>query len=133
MNKVVGFYKKNGRTRPITRRSGKSRAKEDMKMPRTWKDIEGSYAAFGSTPGDAFGQVMHKIYLKSSYQGYRGETEFSGKYGDGVNKQFFMTYGGNFEIDYYIDNIPKLYVINGTVSKKGKGWVATAKVSGVEI
>jgi hypothetical protein len=40
MSRVVGFYKKNGKTRPITRRSGKLRAKEDMKMPRTWKDID---------------------------------------------------------------------------------------------
>jgi hypothetical protein len=40
MSRVVGFYKKNGKTRPITRRTGRQRAITETKLPRTQRYID---------------------------------------------------------------------------------------------
>ena len=91
-------------------------------------DIEGNYMAYGAIPGEAYHNVREKIYMKSGRRGYISDEEFKGEYGNDVSKQFFNKYGGSFDVTFYIDGSPKTYVIKGTVTEKGKRWVAKANV-----
>jgi len=91
-------------------------------------DIEGNYIAYGATPGEAYHNVREKIYIQSGRRGYISDEEFKGEYGNDVTKQFFNKYGGSFDVTFYIDGSPRIYVIQGTVTKKGKRWVAKAEV-----
>jgi len=91
-------------------------------------DIEGNYMAYGSTPREAYHKVREKIYIQSGRQGYISDEEFKGKYGNDVSELFFNKYGGSFDVTFYIDESPKIYVIKGSVTEKGKRWVAKADV-----
>jgi hypothetical protein len=91
-------------------------------------DIEGNYMAYGSTPGVAYNNLRKKIYIQSDRKGYISDEEFKGKYGNNVSKQFFNRYGGSFDLTFYKDGSPKIYVIKGSVTQKGKRWVAKAEV-----
>jgi len=97
------------------------------------KEFGGLYKASGSTPIDAFYNILNKIYYSTDYHGHRGETEFTDKHGKSVSEHFFMTHGGDFETDYYFVEDPDPYVVYGSVTKKGKRWVATATISPVEV
>jgi len=93
-------------------------------------DIEGNYMAYGSTPSEAYNKLREKIYIKSGSRGYISDEEFKGKYGNDVSKQYFNKYGGSFDLTFYIDGSPRIYVIKGSVTEKGKRWVAKAEVLG---
>jgi len=109
MNKV-----KKGRKQIIKKRSN--------------HDIEGKYIAYGSTPREAYQKVREKIYIKSGRRGYISDEEFKGKYGNDISKQFFSKYGGSFDLTFHIDGNPNIYVIKGSITEKGKRWVAKADV-----
>ena len=114
---------------------GKSSNKKGKAKPtkrRISKDIEGSYTALGSTPREAYENVLHRIYLWSNRRGQRGDEEFKGKHGNYVSYHFFEMYGGSFDVDYYINGNPNIYVVRGTVSRKGKEWIANAELLGAK-